>query len=295
MGDRLNIVVAGGSSGIGAALSLELAMDGHLVCVCGRRVGRLRRVASRSENIRFGVCDVSEEGDVRRFAKWVRRQVSHVDVLVNCAGAFGALGKTWETASREWKKTIETNLFGTYLMIKHIVPLMEKSSRPRIINFSGGGAFNPFPHYSAYAASKAAVVRLTETLAVELELQKIAVNAVAPGFVATEIHQATVRAGARAGREHLAKTLRLLKDGGASVQVPVRCVKFLISADADGLTGKTLSAGFDPWDTQAFREGIPAINESDLYTLRRINLENLPEGPLKTKLVTASAQRAGLA
>jgi 3-oxoacyl-[acyl-carrier protein] reductase len=155
-------------------------------------------------------------------------------------------------------------------MIKHVLPLLEGSSMPRIVNLAGGGAFNPFPNYSAYACSKAGVVRLTECLAQELAGRGICINALAPGFVATPIHVATLKAGPeRAGREQYDVTMKGL-ESGLSAQTAIECVRFLLSASAAGLTGKTLSANFDPWREPYFSSQIAEINRSDLLTLRRV-------------------------
>ena len=148
----------------------------------------------------------------------------------------------------------------------------------KIVTFSGGGAFNSLPRYSAYAASKAAVVRLTETLADELRPRGIAVNGVAPGFVKTEIHDATLAAGPdAAGPEFFAMTQAKLADGAVPIDVPVDCVRFLLSSAARSLTGKTISANFDPWSSAVFQKHIEELGQSDLYTMRRINLVNLDE------------------
>jgi len=161
------------------------------------------------------------------------------------------------------------------------------------VNVSGGGAFAPFPNYSAYAVSKAAVVRLTETLAVELAPQGIAVNAIAPGFVATEIHDATLREGVeRAGQEHFEQTQRLLRQGAVPIERVVACLQFLLSDRAEGLTGKTISASFDPWGTPTFTAWIPQMNQSELYTLRRINLGHLADIELRHALTSAQRQTA---
>jgi 3-oxoacyl-[acyl-carrier protein] reductase len=288
-------VIAGASSGIGAALTRALAADGFALYVCARRMGRLNEV-TQNNSIAFGyLCDVSREEQVEEFVACVRARTSCVDALINCAGIAGAVGPLLKTDSREWQRALEVNLYGTYLMIKQVAPLMKRERKPRIVNFSGGGAFSSFPNYSAYAVSKAAVVRLTETLAMELASEGIRVNAVAPGFVATEIHQATLRAGrSLSGDEYFERTKRLVDEGagGVPIDIPVQCVRFLLSEQADGLTGKTISASFDPWNTPEFVEMIPQINLSDLYTQRRINLANLPEGsPLRTRLSAASAQK----
>lgn len=292
MTDRRHVVITGASSGIGAALTKSLAADGCALYVCGRTITDLDDVTRRNI-IAFGhPCDVSKEAQVAAFVEKIRARTSHVDGLINCAGHFGAIGPLVDTDSREWLSALEVNLFGTYLMIKHIVPLMKSGSRSSIINFAGGGAFSPFPNYSAYAVSKAAVVRLTETLAVELAASQIAVNAVAPGFVATRIHEATLRVGPdKAGEEHFNYTQRMATQGKDAMERAVSCVQFLLSESAHGLTGKTISAGFDPWSTSAFRERIASINQSDLYTMRRINLVNLPDDALKEDLDPASPRK----
>jgi NAD(P)-dependent dehydrogenase (short-subunit alcohol dehydrogenase family) len=289
-GKPLRIVVTGASSGIGAALTRALGEDGHLLFVCARRGERLGEVARETPGAQARVCDVAEEGEVEAFVQWVKEQTPHVDALINCAGAFGAIGPIEQTASAAWFETIRVNLFGTYLMVKHTLPLMEQSGDPRVLTLSGGGAFGAFPNYSAYASSKAAIVRLTECLASELAPRGIAVNALAPGFVATDAHEATMAAGPDlAGALHYRRTEAILAEGGARMADVIACVRVLLSPATHGLTGKTISANFDPWQTEAFREWIAEITCSDLWTMRRQNIVNLPEGSLKKTLAEAWA------
>jgi 3-oxoacyl-[acyl-carrier protein] reductase len=220
----------------------------------------------------------------------VAAQTPSVDVLINCAGAFGAIGPLETTDTDEWFGTFRVNVLGAYLMIKRSLPLLAASTDARILNVSGGGAFAPFPNYSAYACSKSAIVRLTECLAAELAPRGIAVNAVAPGFVATDAHLATLAAGPeRAGSLHFRRTQSILQEGGADMALMVDCVRTLLSPCTAGLTGKTISANFDPWQTSAFSSRIADIARSDLWTMRRLNIVNLPEGSLKTTLGEAWA------
>lgn len=278
MSRSLVIALTGASSGIGAALAAALAMDRHVLFVCARRESRLGALAEAHSGIRYKRCDVTQESEIKSFLAHIEARAGRLDVLINCAGTYGPIGPFDSVGSDEWIGTLNTNLFGTYLMAKHAVPLLCASSRPRIINFAGGGAFDPLPNYSAYAVSKAAIVRLTETIAAELRTRNIMVNAIAPGFVATEIHDATLRAGAgQAGEEMYAMTRAKLAEGSMPIDVPIDCVRYLISPKSDGLTGKTISASFDPWATPEFSESISDLNASPVYTMKRVNLRDLPD------------------
>jgi NAD(P)-dependent dehydrogenase (short-subunit alcohol dehydrogenase family) len=278
MANRKIIVVTGASSGIGAALTQALAADGHRLYVCARREERLKEATSHGRLAKYRIVDVGDEAAVAAFADFVGAEAGRVDALICCAGAYGPIGPFQELDSEAWLQALRANLFGTFLAAKHFVPLMGGRNGGRIITFSGGGAFSPLPRYSAYAASKAAIVRLSETLAEELKPLGITVNSVAPGFVKTEIHNATLAAGPEASSTAFyAMTKAKLDEGAVPMEVPVACVRYLLSAAADALTGKTLSASFDPWRSPDFQQYIGEINASDLYTLRRINLVNLED------------------
>jgi NAD(P)-dependent dehydrogenase (short-subunit alcohol dehydrogenase family) len=282
---QLRIVVVGASSGIGAKLAGSLAQDGHRLFICARRSDRLAQVACDLPDMRTYVCDVSDEAQVRAFVDALGADTGGIDVVINCAGIFGEIGPVETSDSGLWCRTLEVNLFGTYLVTKHVLPLLKNGRCPRIINFAGGGAFSSFANYSAYACSKAAIVRLTECLADELYPVGIRVNCVAPGFIATDMHRATLAAGeSRAGRLQFRRTQSILEQGGAPMENVVECVRALISPAMDELSGKTISSSFDPWQTGAFRASVDEISRSDLYTLRRVNIVNLPEGRLRSTL-----------
>ena len=275
MGKYFNIVITGGGTGIGAALTKELSKEGHTVFTCGRRVSKLKEVSKVDNNIFFKACDVSNEEDVIDFLKFVKHKIDYIDVLINCAGIFGPIDRFDKTDSLEWKRTFEINTYGTYLIAKHFLHLILNSDTKKIINFSGGGAFSPFPNYSAYAVSKAALVRFSENLAVELAEEGVTVNCIAPGFVATDLHKSTIKAGEKKAGMQYDLTIKKLQKGAVPVETVVDCIKFLISSQSDGLTGKTISASFDKWGTNIFKKSIDRLNQSDLYTLQRINLRNL--------------------
>jgi NAD(P)-dependent dehydrogenase (short-subunit alcohol dehydrogenase family) len=281
----LRILISGASSGIGAAVAHSLAEQGHRIFICARRAERLAAVAQDFSGIEPHVCDVSDEAQIERLFTAIQTKTDALDVLINCAGGFGEIGPITVADSTRWWRTIETNLKGTFLLIRHALPLLQNGDHPRIINFAGGGAFSPFPNYSAYACSKAAIVRLTECLAGELAPLNIRINAIAPGFVPTPMHEATLTAGQeRAGRMQYQRTHAILRQGGPSMDHVVNCVRMMILPALDELTGKTISSNFDPWETPIFQECLPDIVRSDLYTLRRINIVNLPDGRLRETL-----------
>ena len=277
MANIRTIAITGASSGIGAALTRALAADGHKLYVCARREDRLAEVTENGRLAKYMRVDVACENEVAGFAQMVEKDAGHVDVVICCAGSYGTIGPVCEVDARLWWNSVEANLYGTFLTVQKFVYLLNGRPNAQIIGFSGGGAFNPLPRYSAYATAKAGTVRLLETMAEELKPMGIAVNSVAPGFVKTEIHDATLSVGPEtAGGDFHAMTKAKLKRGAVPIEVPIECVRWLISASANTMTGKTISASFDPWGSPEFVENIDAINASDLYTMRRLNLVDLP-------------------
>src|SRR5258708_17873411 len=226
----LRIVIAGGSCGIGARVAQARASEGKRICLCARRGDRLASVDANFPGIETFVCDVSDDAQVRNLVAALAAKSDAVDVLINCAGGFGEIGSIAVADSSRWWRTIEVNLKGTYLVTQGMLPLLMKGKQPRVINFAGGGAFSPFPNFSAYACSKTAIVRLTECIAAELAPSNIRVNPLAPGFVPTDIHQATLKAGeARAGRMQFQRTQAIMNQAAPAMENVVNCVRMLIS------------------------------------------------------------------
>src|SRR3954468_24399718 len=169
----------------------------------------------------------------------------------------------------EWTEAIAINLNGLVYCCRKDVEAFKPRRYGKIINLSGGGATNPLPGISAYAASKAAVVRFTETLALEVKEFRIDVNAVAPGALTTRLTDQLVAAGPeRVGASLHERMSKLTKEGGAPLKLGASLCVYLASAESDGLTGRLIAAQWDPWP---FTEDAKNdIDKSDLYTLRRI-------------------------
>jgi short-subunit dehydrogenase len=243
-----------------------------VVIICGNNKNNILKM-KKKKNILSYKCDVSNLKSVIKFSKSLKTKIKKIDVIINCAGTYGNIGKFYNLSFSQWKKAIEINFFGVFLICKYFLKFLEKSKIKKIINFAGGGAFNAFPNYSSYATSKSAVVRFTETIAEELKSKKISVNCVAPGFVATNIHKKTIKSGVKkAGNKFYFETMKKIKIGGTPYQKIINCLNFLISKRSKSLTGKTISVNFDKWNTTIFQKKISLINSTDALTMRRVNL-----------------------
>jgi len=268
-------LVTGGSQGFGLEVARALVHEGADVFICAREGGDLERaraelVALSSPGQRIGahVADVAREQDVLELVAAVAELLPRFCVLVNNAGIYGPMGQLADVDWGEWLQAISVNLAGSALTARAAFPHFLHAGYGKVIQLSGGGATAPLPGLSAYAASKAAVVRLAETLALEWRAHKIDVNAVAPGALNTRLLDEVIEAGPdRVGAAFHERALRQQAEGGASMVDAAACVVWLASSQSDGITGKLLSAVWDPW-----RE-LPshvADLESDVYTLRRI-------------------------
>ncbi|MBJ7339121.1 SDR family oxidoreductase [Mycolicibacterium sp.] len=274
--DGLAAVVTGGSQGFGLAVAEAFLTEGADVLVCARgedeldsAVASLTQKADANRKIASVVADVSRPEHAERVVRTAVDAFGRVDVLVNNAGVYGPMGVIEDVDWGDWTRAIEINLMGTVLPCRAVLPHMKRAGRGTIINLSGGGATAPLPRMSAYAASKAAVVRFTETLAEELRDDGIDVNAVAPGALNTRLLDEVLEAGpARVGFEFYEKSLQQKKNGGASLGKGAALCVFLASEASKGLTGKLISALWDPWENLPARVSELATN--DVYTLRRI-------------------------
>jgi 3-oxoacyl-[acyl-carrier protein] reductase len=272
--DRVALVTGGGR-GIGAAIAREFAREGARVFVVARTEREVKGVAADiradSGDAAHGIADVADVTAVDRMVQECMERFGRVDVLVNAAGEYGPIGVMWENDPAAWAHAVSVNLLGTLHTCRAIIPRMLAGGGGRIINLSGGGAASPLPRFSAYAATKAAVVRLTETLAEELRGHGVTVNAIAPGAVDTRLQDDVLAAGDRAG-ELYGRMLRLREtgEGGVPAELAASLAVYLASDDAAGLTGKLISAPHDGWQTWGSAR-VEELGRRPWFTLRRID------------------------
>jgi 3-oxoacyl-[acyl-carrier protein] reductase len=250
-------------------------------------------------------CDVSSETEVSELVAFALRELGSIQTLVLNAGIYGPMGPTESVSLEEWRRAMDINLYGVLLPCRAMIPhfknqfgggrgketqndkklepphppspsfgaasvgsYKEAGAHGKIIILSGGGATNPLPNISAYAASKAAVVRLMETLAEELKPHHIDVNAIAPGALATRLVDEVIAAGPeRVGAAFYEKNRQWKEKGATPLELGAALAVYLASPQSDGITGKLISAQWDPWEK--LHEFAADLN-SDIYALRRI-------------------------
>jgi NAD(P)-dependent dehydrogenase (short-subunit alcohol dehydrogenase family) len=274
--DNRTAIITGANQGLGLAIASAYVKAGASVLLCARDEAKLEEAqkflsALRSPNrsVIIQAADVSKPEDVKRIVAAALKHFPQLHILVNNAGVYGPLGKIEDVDWENWRHAVDINLFGSILMCREVLPHFKSHHYGKIIQLSGGGATNPLPRISAYAASKAAVVRFAESLAYEVRSDNIDVNSIAPGPLNTRLLEEVLAAGPeKVGQIFFERSLKQKEQGGAPLKKGADLAVFLASTASDGITGKLISAIWDPWEN--FREHLEDLQKSDVYTLRRI-------------------------
>jgi NAD(P)-dependent dehydrogenase (short-subunit alcohol dehydrogenase family) len=269
-------IVTGASQGLGLAIARAFAAAGANVIFCARdrraldaALDNIGRVAADGTLVVATQADVSREDDVRRLTAEAFAAFGRVHILVNNAGVYGPMGSIDQVDWAEWARAIEINIYGSVLPIRAILPHFREHRYGKVIQLSGGGATTPLPRITAYAAAKAAIVRLAESVAVDVKEEGIDVNSIAPGALNTRMMNELIAAGPEAvGQAFFDRMRKVAEEGGTPLERGAALAVFLASAESDGITGRLLSAPWDPWEALQQHRG--DLDESDIYTLRRI-------------------------
>ena len=269
-------IVTGANQGLGLSIAKKYVLAGADVMLCARNAALLNeveadflKITEPGQKVIAMAMDVSVEAEVQALVKETLGRLGGCHILVNNAGIYGPKGEIESVDWAEWVKTIEINVFGSILMCRALLPHFKAQGYGKVIQLSGGGATNPLPRISAYATSKAAIVRFAETLAEEVRGTGIDVNAVAPGALNTRMLDEVLEAGPKkVGQAFYDRALKQKESGGAPLDRGADLALFLASAESDGITGKLISAVWDDWEH--WPEHLADLSSSDVYTLRRI-------------------------
>lgn len=274
--DKRCAIVTGASQGLGLEIARRYLGAGANLAICARdarlletAATELRMRAQPGQVVLAMPADVSRPEDVARLVEAALTHFGRLDILVNNAGVAGPIGPVESGDWEEWLHAVRINLLGAVLLSRAVLPHFKRAGRGKIVQLSGGGATQPLPMQSAYAASKAAVIRFVETLAEETRPYRIDVNALAPGPLNTRMLDQFLAAGpASVGRERHERWQQQKQQGGVPLGKGADLAVFLGCDLSNGITGKLLSAVWDPWES--FPHHLEQLSNSDVYTLRRI-------------------------
>ena len=262
------VLITGAGRGIGKRLAIGFAQHGARVALLSRSKAvldlanlEIEHAGGTSLRLRANVCDLEQ---VTAAAERVRSHYGSLDILICAAGMQGPIGPFLETPPDNWWETIETNLMGVANSCRAVLRHMMESRSGKIIVLVGRGAADPRAYFSAYAASKAAVVRLVETLAEEVLDHNIQVNAMIPGSTYTHMTDEILRAGEKAGWREQQQAVEVRLTGGVGPEKQLALALFLASESSNHITGRLVHVN-DDW-----RKLEQASLSKDIYTLRRV-------------------------
>jgi len=269
-------LITGANQGFGLEVARSYLSAGADLMLCARNAdmleearAELMRSAGAGQKVLARAADVSNEQQVREVVDATINELGGLHILVNNAGVYGPKGQIEDVDWAAWVQAIEINVFGSVLMCKAVLPHLKAQRYGKIIQLSGGGATNPMPRISAYAVSKAAIVRFAETLAEEVRGSGIDINSIAPGALNTRMLDEVLEAGPdKVGKDFYERALKQRDNGGVPLQRGADLAIFLASGASDGITGKLISAVWDNWEH--WPEHLNKLSGSDVYTLRRI-------------------------
>ena len=270
--------ISGGTRGLGLAIAKSFLSAGADVAFCGRNSVEVVKVEGelKSSHPHKGqqeivglTADIADIAQVKTLKTEIKKKFGDIDILVCNAGVLGPMNQFLANDLDEWISAFSINLLGSIFLVHEFLPQMLVNGKGKIIQLSGGGAANPMPGLSSYAASKAGVIRFIETLAEEYKDSGVDINAVAPGMLKTRMLNEMLEAGPDSvGANLYNKFVAKASDDADSSVLACGLINFLASDVSDGITGKLISAEWDKWSE--WPKHIKELRDSDLYTLRRI-------------------------
>jgi 3-oxoacyl-[acyl-carrier protein] reductase len=264
-----SVLITGAGRGIGKRLAMGFAAEGAWVGLLARSQSELdlakleiEQAGGKALRLR---ADVREPDELAHAVERMQSNFGGLDVLIAAAAVQGPIGPFLSSKPKAWNETVEINLIGVANTCRVALPPMIEKRSGKIILISGGGAANARPNFTAYGASKTAVVRFGESLAAEVGDHNIQVNIIAPGAVYSTMTDEILRAGEeKAGRKETEDAEQVRITGGVPAEKQIALALFLASQRSNHISGKLIHVN-DDW--KRFEQ---ENMKSELYTLRRV-------------------------
>ena len=269
-----NAIITGASRGLGATIAKFIWEAGANLLLVARNKKDLDSIVANIGNrpqqkIYSLSVDLSSPAASEIIVDAAKEYFSNLDILVNNAAIQGPVGQSWKNDWDSWNTTLRIDLLAPVDLSRRCAAWMIAQREGKIICLSGGGATSSRPNFSAYAVAKTGLVRFCEVLSDELYPYNIQVNCIAPGIMATGILDDIKSAGPElAGEEEYSTAQKVSQKGEELQERPAQLAVFLASPASDGITGKLISAVWDPWEN--FPKHLDDLHKNDIYTLRRI-------------------------
>jgi NAD(P)-dependent dehydrogenase (short-subunit alcohol dehydrogenase family) len=265
---KKNVLITGAGRGIGKRLALGFSAAGARIGLLARSQPELdltqleiEQAGGSSLKLR---ADIGSYQQVRAAVERMQAHFGDLDIMICAAAAQGPIGPVWEVSPKAWNAAVETNLLGVLHACRAVLPRMVERRSGKILVLGGCGAAEARPNFSAYAASKAGVVRLVETIADEVREHNVQINCIGPGPTYTHMTDMILKAGERAGPRDREEAMRIRSTGGTKPEPQLALAQFLASEESNHVSGKLIRVS-DDW-TKLLRDDVnPA-----LFTLRRV-------------------------
>ena len=264
-----SVLITGAGRGIGKRLAMGFAAEGARVGLLARSQAEIDLAKLEIEQAGgIAMClraDVRNPDELAHAVERMRAKFGSLDVLIAAAGVQGPIGPFLTSKPKAWNDTLEINLIGAANSCRVALPPMIEKRSGKIILLAGGGSAYARPNFTAYAASKSALVRFGETLADEVRDANVQVNTMAPGAAYSTMTDEILQAGEeRAGRKEIEDAEKVRVTGGIPAEKQTALALFLASERSNHISGKLIHVN-DDW--KRFEQD---NMKAELYTLRRV-------------------------
>lgn len=262
---KQSVIIISASSDIGAAMATKWHREGW--SVSGTYRTETPPVASMMcSGISLVPCDLANNASVQSASQQLRATVEAWDALILCPGQLDPFGPFLETDFNEWADSIRVNFVNQLRLVRELLPSRQREgAMPSVLFFAGGGTNSATMNVTAYTVSKIALIKMCELLDAEIPDTKFVI--IGPGWVKTKIHEATLKAGARAGGSYEQTQRRLESGQFVSLEQVIRSCEWAMRAPREVVSGRNFSTAHDAWETSELEEQLR--RDADMYKLRR--------------------------